>query len=55
MVHSDQKRLRFRADQRIMGEQKHKWVSKLLGFDFEIKKNTIREMKIGQIMLSLGS
>ncbi|WVZ23326.1 hypothetical protein V8G54_001870 [Vigna mungo] len=37
VVHTDQKSLRFLADQRIMGEEQQKWISKLMGFDFEIR------------------
>lgn len=36
-VHTDQKSLKFLADQRLMGEDQQKWVTKLMGFDFEIK------------------
>ena len=36
-VHTDQKNLKFLLDQRLMGEDKHKWVSKLLGYDFKVK------------------
>lgn len=37
MVHTDQKCPRFLAEQRVMGEEQKKWISKLLGYDFEIK------------------
>ncbi|WVY93416.1 hypothetical protein V8G54_032504 [Vigna mungo] len=37
VVHTDQKSLRFLADRRIMGEEQQKWISKLMGFDFEIR------------------
>lgn len=37
VVHTDQKSLKFFVDQRIMGEEQQKWVSKLMGYDFEIK------------------
>lgn len=36
-VHMDQKSLRFLTDQRLMGEEQKKWVTKLLGYDFDIK------------------
>jgi hypothetical protein len=36
-VHTDQKSLKFITEQRTMGEDQQKWISKLLGFDFEIK------------------
>ena len=37
IVHTDQKSFKFLVDQKVMGEEQHKWISKLLGFDFEIK------------------
>lgn len=42
-VHTDQKSLKFIIEQRIMGEKQHKWLSKLLGFDFEVKYKPGRE------------
>lgn len=33
----DQKSLKFLTEQRIMGEEQQKWISKLMGYDFEIK------------------
>lgn len=33
----DQTSRRFLADQRLMGEEQQRWISKLIGFDFEIK------------------
>ena len=36
-MHTDQRSLKFWFDQRLMGEDQHKWVSKLLGYDFEVK------------------
>lgn len=42
-VHTDQKSLRFLADQRLVGEEQQKWVTKLMGFDFEIKYKSGKE------------
>ncbi|KAI5408711.1 hypothetical protein KIW84_054516 [Lathyrus oleraceus] len=36
-IHTDQKSLKFITEQRIMGGEQQKWLSKLLGFDFEVK------------------
>lgn len=36
-IHTDQKSMRFLVDQRLMGEEQQKWVSKLMGYDFDIK------------------
>ena len=33
----DQKSLKYLLEQRLMGEEQQKWVSKLMGFDFEVK------------------
>ena len=38
-VHNAQKSLKFFLDQKLLGEDQHKWVSKLLGYDFEAKYN----------------
>lgn len=42
-VHTDQKSLKFLTDQRIMGEEQQKWISKLMGFDFDVKYKPGRE------------
>ena len=42
-MHTNQKSLRFLVDQRMMGEGQQKWVTKLLGFDFEIKYKAGKE------------
>jgi phage gp37-like protein len=36
-VHTDQKSLKFITEHKTMADDQHKWISKLLGFDFEIK------------------
>ncbi|KAI5390202.1 hypothetical protein KIW84_075494 [Lathyrus oleraceus] len=36
-VHTDQKSLKFITEQRVMGEDQQKWLSKLIGYDFEVK------------------
>ncbi|XP_057424795.1 uncharacterized protein LOC130718278 [Lotus japonicus] len=37
IIRTDQKSLKFLADQRMLGEEQFKWVSKLAGFDFDIQ------------------
>jgi len=36
VIYTDKKSLKFLADQRVMGEGQRKWISKLMGFTFEI-------------------
>lgn len=36
-IHTDKKSLKFITEQRIMGGEQQRWLSKLLGFDFEVK------------------
>ena len=43
VVLTDQKSLKFLVDQRMMGEDQHKWEAKLLGFDFEIRYKAGKE------------
>lgn len=43
MVHTDQKSLRFLTEQRIMGEEQQKWISKLMGYSFKIKHKPGKE------------
>lgn len=42
-VHTDQKSLKFLTKQRIVSEDQQKWVSKLLGYGFEIKYKPEKE------------
>lgn len=36
----------FITEKRIMGEEQHKWLSKLLGFDFEVKYKPRRDNNV---------
>lgn len=42
-VHTDQQSLKFITEQRVMGEEQQKWLSKLIGYDFEVKYKPGRE------------
>ena len=37
VLHTNQRSLKYLLDQRVMGEDQQKWVTKLLGYNFEIK------------------
>ena len=37
IIKTDQKSLKFLTEQRMIGEEQHKWISKLAGYDFEIQ------------------
>ena len=37
IINTDQKNLKFLTEQRLISEEQFRWVSKLLGFDFEIR------------------
>nr|KYP63865.1 Retrovirus-related Pol polyprotein from transposon 297 family [Cajanus cajan] len=37
IIKIDQRSLKFLTEQRLLGEEHHKWTTKLLGFDFEIQ------------------
>jgi len=48
IIRTDQKALKFLLEQRVMDEEQQKWVSKLLGYQFEIrykprKENTVAD------------
>lgn len=37
IITTDQRSLKFVADQRLLGEEQFKWISKLAGYDFKIQ------------------
>lgn len=39
----DQKNLKFLTEQRVMGEEQQKWISKLMGYDLDIKYKPRKE------------
>jgi len=45
-VYTNQKSLKFLLDQRLGGESQQKWVSKLIGYDFDIKYWAERENQV---------
>jgi hypothetical protein len=49
-VHTDQKSLKFITEQKTMAEDQHKWISKLLGFDFEIKYKPGKENSVADAL-----
>jgi len=42
--------LKFLLDQRLGGEDQQKWVSKLIGYDFDIKYRAGRENQVGDAL-----
>ena len=50
IIHTDQKSLRFLLDQKAMSEDQQKWVSKLLGFDFEIKYKPGKDNRVADAL-----
>lgn len=68
VIHTDQQSLRFITQQREVGADFQKWVSKLIGFDFEIhykpgatnkvadalSRKTVGEMELGTIITTQG-
>jgi hypothetical protein len=49
-VHTNQKSLKFITEQRTMGEDRQRWISKLLGFDFEIEYKPGKENSVADAL-----
>jgi len=43
IIKTDKKSLKFLTEQRILGEEQYKWISKLAEYDFEIQYKPVKE------------
>ena len=46
IIKIDQKCLKFLTDQRMLGEEQYKWISKMAGYDFEIQYKLGKENSV---------
>jgi hypothetical protein len=49
-IHTDQKSLKYITEQKSMGEDQHKWIANLLGFDFDIKYKPGKENNVADAL-----